>query len=258
MSVAFALRAAWAEVLDVDAEDIKDDSNFIELGGDSVAAIRLIQVAPKHGVHLDAESIFGEGIFHKLLEKASMMDDGKKASIAPQEESTADPSLIQTCADACGLPINMIEDVYLPPFTSGWFFQTHQHSGSWLMQIVFQLTDDLDPTLACSAFEAIHDRNQAFRSRYVDLDGTVQCVVARTPIAWQHATDLETYTSSDRARKVTQGQPAVRHALIREPQATYIVWTALHSVMDGWTRKLLCDDLSAFLHDSAEFLTRPS
>ncbi|KAL8974596.1 MAG: hypothetical protein Q9197_001164 [Variospora fuerteventurae] len=78
-------------------------------------------------------------------------------------------------------------------------------------------------------------------------------------IAWQHATDLEAYTSSDRARKVTQGQPAVRHALIREPQATtYIVWTALHSVMDTWTCKLLCDDLSAFLCDPAEFRTRPS
>ncbi|KAL9016019.1 MAG: hypothetical protein Q9185_006614 [Variospora sp. 1 TL-2023] len=79
-------------------------------------------------------------------------------------------------------------------------------------------------------------------------------------IAWQHATDLEAYTSSDRARKVTQGQPAVRrHALIREPQATtYIVWTALHSVMDTWTCKLLCDDLSAFLRDPAEFRTRPS
>ncbi|KAI4118668.1 MAG: hypothetical protein LQ345_001323 [Seirophora villosa] len=258
MSLADALRAAWAEVLDVDAEEIEDDSNFVELGGDSVAALRLIDVATKHGIHLDPESIFQEGIFHHLLAKASSTTDEQKASLAPAEDSTPDLSLLQTCANACDLPVDMIEDVYLAPIQAARFFQVHQPTGAWLLQLVFQLTHNLDHSLACSAFEAIHDRNQAFRSRYLDLDGTIQCVVARTPVAWQQATHLEAYITSDRGQKVTQGQPAVRYALVREPQNTYIVWTAMHGVMDGWTRKLLCDDLADFLRDPTEFRNRPS
>ncbi|KAL9009412.1 MAG: hypothetical protein Q9173_005555 [Seirophora scorigena] len=93
---------------------------------------------------------------------------------------------------------------------------------------------------------------------YLDLDCTIRCVIARNPVAWQQATDHEAYTTSDRAKKVTQGQPAVRYALVREPQNTYIVWTAMHSAMDGLTRKLLCDELADFLRDPTKFRTRPA
>ncbi|KAL8858799.1 MAG: hypothetical protein Q9178_004716 [Gyalolechia marmorata] len=253
---ATALRNAWAEVLDLDPEDIQDDSNFISLGGDSVSAIQLASIAPNHGLDLSMEAIFHEGVFSALLSETKLLDptqaqQQKEAMTAPSV--TTDTQLIQTCAEACGLPPDMISDIYPPVGTAGYFFTQHQETGAWLLQIVFQLTGNIDTTLVCRAFETIHDRNDTFRSRFVEINGEVQNIVTKCPLVWQKADNLETYKSTDRETRVTSGQPAVRYALIEEPETTYIVWTALHSAMDGWTRKLLCDDLQSFLVDPDTF-----
>ncbi|KAL8911874.1 MAG: hypothetical protein Q9172_007596 [Xanthocarpia lactea] len=255
-TTATALRNAWAEVLDVDPEDIKDDSNFISLGGDSVSAIQLASIASNHGLDLSMEAIFREGVFSALLSETKLLDptqaQQQEEDITPAS-ATTDTQLIQTCADACGIPPDMISDIYPPVGTAGYFFTQHQETGAWLLQIVFQLTGNIDPTLVCRAFETIHDRNDTFRSRFVQINGEVQNIVTKCPIVWQKADNLQTYKSTDRSQKVTPGQPAVRYALIEEPETTYIVWTALHSAMDGWTRKLLCDDLQSFLLDPDTF-----
>ncbi|KAL8678731.1 MAG: hypothetical protein Q9224_007088 [Gallowayella concinna] len=126
-----------------------------------------------------------------------------------------------------------------------------------MMQLVFQVDGDLDTSLVCRAFEAIHDGNEAFRSRFVEVDGEMQTVVTNMPVAWSEADNLERYTEEDRNMKMTFGQPTVRYALVEEKEKTYIVWTALHTAMDNWTRKLLCDDLEACLQDPTGFSEKP-
>ncbi|KAL8807178.1 MAG: hypothetical protein Q9182_000860 [Xanthomendoza sp. 2 TL-2023] len=256
MSTASALRAAWAEALDVDIDEIEDDSHFIEIGGDSVMAMKLAGIAPKYGLDLDVEAIFQEGVFKNLLAKTKMRQEPEKSEqISPDVK--VDNQLLQTCAEACGLPIDRIEDVYLPSAVSKIFIKTHQESGSWMIQIVFQVDGDLDTPLVCQAFEAIHDRNETFRSRFVEVGSEMQTVVTKEPVAWIHTDNLERYMMEDRSMKIASGQPTVRYALVEESEKTCIVWTALHTAMDGWTRKLLCDDLGAFLQDPVGFLEMP-
>lgn len=256
---AAALRSAWAEVLDIDLNEIEDDSNFVSLGGDSVQAMKLAAIAPLHGLDLDTETIFQEGVFSKLLAKTKMLD----TTVEQPDETTAgsvttDTDLIQTCAEACGISQDMVEDVYPPNDMAAWFFTIHQESGAWLLQIVFQLQNGLSAPLVCKAFEAIHDRNDTFRYRFVLVNDEVQTVVTKIPVAWNHSDSLETYEAEDRSQRVIAGQPAVRYGLIRQPAGkSYVVWTALHSAMDGWTRKLLCDDLEAFLADPDAFSQKP-
>ncbi|KAI4245524.1 MAG: hypothetical protein L6R42_010165, partial [Xanthoria sp. 1 TBL-2021] len=256
---AAALRSAWAEVLDIDLNEIEDDSNFVSLGGDTVQAMKLAAIAPLHGLDLDTETIFQEGVFSRLLAKTKMLD----TTVEQPDETTAasvtpDTDLIQTCAEACGISQDMVEDVYPPNFMAAWFFTTHQESGAWLLQIVFQLQNSLSAPLVCKAFEAIHDRNDSFRSRFVLVNDEVQTVVTKIPVAWNRSDSLETYEAEDRSQRVIAGQPAVRYGLIQEPTGkSYVVWTALHSAMDGWTRKLLCDDLEAFLADPDAFSQKP-
>ena len=258
MAAASALRNAWAEVLDIDASEIEDESNFVELGGDSVAAMNLVEVLPKYRLLLDSQAIFEEGQFCGLLEKAKFMPNGVAPMNEDSSDMTIDPTLVKTCAEACSLAVNEVEDVYNPSLTSEYFFKMHQHTGSFLLQTIFHLTENLDPSLACKAFEAVYDRNQSLRSRFVIIDDRVQTVVGRTPIQWKHADDLETFKNQDMSTRVIPGQPATRYGLIQELKNTYVVWTALHSVMDGWTRKLLCDDLDEYLKEPDKFSNKPS
>lgn len=111
--------------------------------------------------------------------------------------------------------------------------------------------------MACKAFEVIRERNPAFRTRCVSFGEEIKCVVARDPIEWTESDNLEKYKAENGGLKVTSGQPLVAYALIKETNKTYIVWTALHAVMDAWTRKLQCDDLDAYLNDPEGFLSKP-
>lgn len=257
--VATALRSAWAEVLDLDLDEIEDDSSFIALGGDSVQAMRLAEIAPLRGLDLDPEAIFQEGVFSNLLARTKM-----RATPAEQQDEnthsplTTDPELIQTCADACGLAPSVIEDVYPPSAMGAYFFTGHQEYGAFLLQIVFQLQNDLPAPSVCAAFEAIHDRSPTFRSRFVVVNDELQTVVDTLPLEWHNASNLEEYKAEDRGKRVRPGQPAVRYGLICEPAGeSYVVWTALHTAMDAWTRKLLCDDLESYLADPDAFLHKP-
>ncbi|KAL8687513.1 MAG: hypothetical protein Q9218_006339 [Villophora microphyllina] len=258
MAVAAALRSAWSKALDIDEDEIEDDSNFLELGGDSVKAIRLLEIAPSCGINLDAETVFREGSFKGVLSGTTLREDDAAAEGERAPEITTDKQLIETCAEACSLRTDMIEDVFTAGFYAGFFFNVHQEHGAWMLQLVFELGEGLDPSLACKAFEAIHDRNQAFRSRFVKVGEEIQNVVTKCPVEWVNSDDLAKYKAEDREVKVMSGRPAVRYALIQEPERTYIIWTALHSAMDAWTRKLLCDDLEAYMNDPEGFLSKPN
>ena len=258
MASAKALRAAWSSVLEIDEEEIEDTSHYTDLGGDSVKALKLVETAPSYGLELDVETILTEPTFSAIRAKTKRrkdpdqdLNDRSSASVSVNTDLT------QTCAEACGLSVDEIEDVFCAPTFPATFFLVHQERGAWLTQVVFELSDVNIPT-AYKAFEAIHARNHIFRSRLVIVNEQVYNVVTRLPVTWQHAASLKDYKVKDLATKVFPDQSAMRYGLVQEPETTYIVWTALHSVQDGWTRKLLCDDFEAFIKNEDGFLAQSS
>ncbi|CAF9932779.1 MAG: hypothetical protein HETSPECPRED_008452 [Heterodermia speciosa] len=257
MASAKALRAVWSHALDIDEEEIEDSSHYADFGGDSVTALKLVEIAPSYGIGLDVETIFTEPTFSRMLAKTKQRID-RDVKGGNNSSACANSDLIERCAKTCGLSVDQIDDVFCEPSLTTKFFLEHQESGAWLSQVVFELSSDLDVTTACRAFEAIHARNHAFRSRFVAVNEQVHNVATRLPVTWQHAVSLDEYKASDLVTKVLPGQPAVRYGLVQESEKTYIIWTALHSVHDAWTRKLLCDDLEAFLENQDEFLAQPS
>ena len=48
----------WCQVLDVEESDIDNNPHFFDLGGDCVAAIRLVRAASDHGLVLDNITVF--------------------------------------------------------------------------------------------------------------------------------------------------------------------------------------------------------
>lgn len=110
MAVAAALRTAWSKVLDIDEDEIDDEANFLELGGDSVKAIKLIEIAPSCGINLDAETVFREGTFNRLLAGTTLREQDKEDEEVVPNIAT-DKDLIEKCAQACNLATDMVEDV---------------------------------------------------------------------------------------------------------------------------------------------------
>ena len=57
-SIRDSLRNSWCEVLDLEDSDVVDNPHFFELGGDSVAAIRLVGLANERGLSLNVTDVF--------------------------------------------------------------------------------------------------------------------------------------------------------------------------------------------------------
>ena len=256
MTVPNVLQQCWAVALGLDEGDIKDDDNFFDLGGDSVQAIRLAEVAREHHLKLDVETVFNYPDFQDMLANSETVAITDSPPEAPSQ-GQLDTATVRACADTCGVGLELIEDIFPTITLQAPLMLDHIHSGAWLLQLVFELRGTRDTALVCKAFDTIHAKNQIWRTRLVQVDGEMVQVVLKDPIVWHNAIDLDEYKAEDSRAWMGFGQPLVRYAVVKENEKTYLVWTCLHSLMDAWTRRLLFDDLESYLADPVAFTAKP-
>lgn len=236
-------------------DDISDSSNFFDLGGDSVQAIRLVEVARGRDLKLDVETVFNYPDFQDMLANSERITAIEVSEAVSQEQ--VDTATVQTCADSCNVRPELIQDIFPALAIQNILMQGHIYSGAFIMQLVFELQGTRDTEHVCKAFDTIRAKNQVLRTRLVQVDGEVLQVGIRDPIVWHNATDLKEYLATDVTMRMGYGQPLVRHAVVQESEKMYIVWTGHHSVMDGWTRHLLLEDMESYLADPVAFLAKP-
>lgn len=249
------LRQCWSAALDVDLQDVGDSSNFFDIGGDSVQAIRLAEIARGYQLKLDVETVFNYPDFQDML-RNSERAPAKEASEAPFQEQL-DTATVQLCADTCRVDPECIEDIFPTVGIQNGLMQSHIDTGAWLIQVVFELQGTQNTEYVCKAFETIRAKNQVLRTRLVQVESEVLQVALKDAIAWHHATDLKEYVATDSASWMGYGQPLARYAVIQEFEKTCIVWTCHHCIMDGWTRRLLLEDLESYLANPDTFSARP-
>ena len=85
------LRQAWSQVLGVDVSDVRDDSDFVRLGGSSINAIKLVAVLRKQNVALNTTQILAHPV---LLEQARLANSNSKqanGTNGPMRARTPEP-----------------------------------------------------------------------------------------------------------------------------------------------------------------------
>lgn len=65
------MRALWAEILDIEGEDVDDENNFFRLGGDSISAMRLVTTAEHRNINIIVADVFHHPTFADLCEFAA-------------------------------------------------------------------------------------------------------------------------------------------------------------------------------------------
>ena len=78
-------RASLASLLvfcPLDLDSIKPDDNFLRLGGDLIAAIKLVSTAREQGLLLSAADIFRQSMLHRMAGMVSKLLEGD-AVVAP-------------------------------------------------------------------------------------------------------------------------------------------------------------------------------
>ncbi|GKU04429.1 unnamed protein product [Fusarium langsethiae] len=253
------LKDLWADVLGVSSSSIRASDHFLYRGGDSLMAIRLVETARNEYIQITVKDVLS---FPRLEDLARIIDE-RSAVDSTKEEQRSDPppfslwrpsssdreTELADIAVQCGLSTEDIEDIY--PCTSlqqSMLAATQQRPTAYLVRQVYALSDSVDLSRFRKMWEVMVQQAPIMRTHVLlgQRSGSLQ-VLSKKPLIWQTHDDLEKYVAAYQARTMTTGQPLMRFALVKDrlKGIHYFVWTAHHSVYDGWSSQLIYKRLAA-------------
>ncbi|KAH8660628.1 hypothetical protein BX600DRAFT_523663 [Xylariales sp. PMI_506] len=247
------LRLLWAEVLGIQVDDIRGaNDDFFQLGGDSVAAMRLVAAAQAAPIpmQLGVAQILQNP---RLMDMARLSDEYattiSNAMIAdpgPFElwgafeaaDTERQNQLLAAVAEECrGLsgPDDIVDVYPSSPLQEGLMAITAQQPGTYIAQQVFQMGADVDVPRLKQTWELIINKLPILRTRIISTtQGSVQVVVNKA-LEWDFDTNLQSYLKRCESSPFANGTPLHRLAIVQEEARRYFVWTAHHAAYDGWS-----------------------
>jgi len=262
------LRRIWVEVLGC-SPDISPHDDFVQLGGDSVTAMRLVAAAQGAKIRIGVADILQNPHLSDLALVAEK--SGSTAEVvtdpAPFElwdgfseaDEKRQQAWLSEVAKKCGVTPQDIEDVY--PATAlqeGLMAVTAQQPGAYVAQNIFRIRGT-DMTRFKGAWSKLMSALTILRTRIVYHNaqaGSIQ-VVVREELEWIQANDLQTYIAKDKAIPFAYGTPLHRLAIVEADQSNHFVWSQHHSGYDGYQMALTLAILAQIYQDAGERYQQP-
>lgn len=256
------------EVLGLDVADVDMDSTFLHLGGDSLAAVRLVGHARKAGKSLNTLDLLQHDL--KLRDLAVRIQELE--ATPSTDEPTAIPyysmlpengsdrtKILKTAREQCGIAEESIQDIYpCTPIQEGLFFATADGSGAYVDQFMLTLSPEVDRPRLMKAWNSVFRSSDILRTRIIQTSiGSYQVVTNYTELFVQCYASREHYLASDVSMKMGAGTPLfvvgcidpdtefrAKAKYVSMPKAQLVV-TIHHAVYDGWSWEMMLQDVEA-------------
>ncbi|KAF2834041.1 acetyl-CoA synthetase-like protein [Ophiobolus disseminans] len=236
------LRDLWAECLKLEAESISATDSFLNLGGNSISAMRLVALARVKGMVLTVANIFQnptlELMAATLDERIARTENTERFSIVSRIGEVDE--VLREVAEVLGVQVGAIDDIYqTTPLQEGLMFFSSETPGSYTAQAVYKIYLHVDINRFRAAAEIVHNHTAILRTRILQLASgkTVQAVLRET-IRWCQSDHLQRYLEEDQKDCVGMGDRLSRWGLVVEQGQTFFVWTRHHASYDGWSLPL--------------------
>ncbi|CAE7034434.1 HC-toxin synthetase [Pyrenophora teres f. teres] len=169
-----ALQQLWAGVLAIDADSIGLDDSFFRLGGDSIAAMKLVGEARRAGIHLTVADLFrnpkleclsriGRKLLHRIVEPVlsfSLLPPAIKEDILSNQKSLGKINDLASIVDI--LPVTHCQKFFL---------SRGQHDPRIAFNYFYvEMGPQLDLYLLRNSCRKVLDHLSILRSRFVPLD----------------------------------------------------------------------------------------
>lgn len=250
------LRHAWSLVLNVDEQSIHPEDNFFALGGQSLAAMRLVSVCRERGLDLSVTSTFAHPTLEEMAETVRIYDVDVQTETPPF--SLISQSVESACLEAsqaCGTEPSAVEDIYpCTPTQESLITFSLKSTEPYVAQRIACVPSHLSLDAFKQAWEAVFAANPILRTRVAQLqDPGLQQVVLKQGIDWRHSTSLSQYLEDDRNERMDLGQSLARYAIVDDASdgKRYMVWTVHHVQYDGWSEPLILDMVAKALQDGS-------
>nr|QUF61542.1 NRPS [Pyrenophora dematioidea] len=231
------LAQLWAHALGRRMESINAKDNFLSLGGDSLAAMRLVNLAARDAqVTLTVANIFESPV---LADQARLLRPlSKTKSLAPFELMTRGEASIEDivgfAAQQCRLLPAQIEDVYpCTPLQEEMMRDSLSNDRTQMGQEVVQISEELDLVRYQVACASVYRRFPILRTRFIEHSGRLVQVVVREDLCWKQPTSLAEYKALDSRERPALGKPLTRWALTSD--GTHFILSLHHAMFDGIT-----------------------
>ncbi|OJD23691.1 hypothetical protein ACJ73_04954 [Blastomyces percursus] len=239
------LEYLWRRLFGAEAE-IDVHSNFFDLGGDSLMAMKLVASARAVNLLISVADIFRYPILSDMAPTLTHVDAEAESEVPPfsliKTSWKEEDARIQT-ATLCGVDATSVIDVYpCTPLQEGLMALSAKISEAYVAQRIVELADLQTAQRLQKAFETAVVDSPILRTRIVQVPshGLMQ-VVLRDGISWRSGADLEEYLVRDRNESMGLGTPLVRFA-VTSNKATgkvHFVLTIHHALYDGWSMPLV-------------------
>ncbi|KAB8263611.1 hypothetical protein BDV32DRAFT_146425 [Aspergillus pseudonomiae] len=229
------LAQLWAQVLGMKTDSISRKDNFLSLGGDSLAAMRLVNRAARDAqLTLTVADVFKCPV---LADQASLVRPLVQTRnlvpfelMAPGDLQIED--LVAYVAEKCGVLHDQVEDIYpCTPLQDEMMRDSLSGDRTQMGQEVILLAEDLDLPRYLSACARVFQRFPILRTRFVQHSDRLIQVVIRETLSWQRPESLAAYVEADAKEAPALNKPLTRWALTSD--STHCILTMHHSIFDG-------------------------
>lgn len=257
------LATMWEECLSLPAGLLSPESHFFQIGGDSLAAMKLVILANKQRMPLRITSIFEKPTLGALTSAyEQFLDDNEVSTERSPAEEHAAPSLapfqlLNLSAEAqmelksdlavlLGIAPIQVENAFpATPFQEAVLASSSHQPGAFMLQEVVELSRDIDIEKLQTAWSLVVETTPILRTRMchssICPDMLLQVVVAGD-FRWKaEDSDLEDYLIRDSDASMGIGDALTRWAVVADSGkgSTYLVWSISHSLYDGESRSML-------------------
>lgn len=248
------LRQTWGAVLNLDPETIRQDDNFFVLGGDSLAAMKLVPVCRGRGLDLSVAQTFDHPTLAAMASVVRICDREARTETPafcmvsrPVDEARAE------AARACATEPWAVQDIYpCTPTQESLFTFSLKSAEPYIAQRLAVIPSHTSLDAWKAAWKAVVSASPILRTRLVQVaDPGLQQVVLDEGIEWKQSTNLAQYLEDDRRERMNLGERLARYAIVDDAidGKQYMVWTVHHVLYDGWSEPLILENVRKALNN---------
>ena len=246
------LAGLWESVLGLEPGSVGMDAQFFRVGGDSIAAIRLVTAARASKISLTVADIFRNATLTEMCRNSNVSDGSAADVVIPAytpfgllPEQVPYRSIIGNVSRVCGVETQHVEDIY--PCTSmqaGLMALSSKQPGAYVARNRFRLVG-VDLERLKRAWETVIAEEGILRTRIVFTEslGFIQVVVKQAP-EWY---DEYAEEGAKAVIPAHDGGRLTKYSIDRQSgDSHWFTWTIHHALYDGWSVALILNKVQAY------------
>jgi amino acid adenylation domain-containing protein/non-ribosomal peptide synthase protein (TIGR01720 family) len=235
------LQGLWSQVLGLPTASICSEDSFFRLGGDSLAAMKLVGTARSQGLRLSVLDVFRHP---SLKEMSSRCQTEKSTSVSTIEPfsllaQASKGGIMEEVATQCGVNQHTVSDIYpCSPLQEGLITSSVKQRGAYVAKNILRLAQNVDVQKFKTAWQQLVDEFDILRTRIIHTASSnfLQVVLKKDEIKWHTSHNLEEATSYSSKVPESDGGALTRYTLVEDKSSSslYFVWLIHHALYDAW------------------------